>query len=208
MKIGDKIGMFTLLEKKRENNRTYYFCKCECGNEKWIRSDCIGSTISCGCYNKIKDRKDITNKKYGRLVAIKSTEKVRDKSVVWEFKCECGNTVYYTVKEVKHKKSCGCLRKEKGTIKQKEIFKIYSEKNLKEGTSLDRISNNKLLKNNKSGIKGVHYDSKKCKWVAQITFKGKLHYLGRYNNIENAVKARKAAEEKYFKPIIKKYKKD
>ena len=34
---GKKIGKLTLKERKRENNRTYYYCKCDCGNSLWIR---------------------------------------------------------------------------------------------------------------------------------------------------------------------------
>ena len=29
---GNKIGKLLLTERKRENNRTYYYCKCDCGN--------------------------------------------------------------------------------------------------------------------------------------------------------------------------------
>ena len=39
LKVGDKIGMLALLEKKRENKRTYFWCKCDCGTEKWIRAE-------------------------------------------------------------------------------------------------------------------------------------------------------------------------
>ena len=49
---GTKIGMLSIIERKIENNRTYYFCKCDCGNEKWIRSDSLtkkNPTLSCGC---------------------------------------------------------------------------------------------------------------------------------------------------------------
>ncbi|MGI6537795.1 MAG: hypothetical protein ACOX22_05580 [Caldicoprobacterales bacterium] len=36
-------------------------------------------------------------------------------------------------------------------------------------------------------------------------FQGKVHYLGGYDNIEDAAKARREAEEKYHIPIIEKY---
>jgi hypothetical protein len=37
---------------KRNNNRTYFKCLCECGNEKFVRSDALinGTAKSCGCY--------------------------------------------------------------------------------------------------------------------------------------------------------------
>ena len=77
--IGKKFGMLTILEQKRENNRTYYLCRCDCGVEKWIRADTLKQgTISCGCYNKknnLKKAEDITNKVFGRLTALEPTNK-------------------------------------------------------------------------------------------------------------------------------------
>lgn len=35
--IGTKISKFLILEQKRENNKTYLYCKCEkCGKEAWV----------------------------------------------------------------------------------------------------------------------------------------------------------------------------
>lgn len=41
-----------------------------------------------------------------------------------------------------------------------------------------------------------------------MTFKGKQFYLGHFTTKQDAINARKAAEEKYFKPILEKYKED
>lgn len=48
---------------------------------------------------------------------------------------------------------------------------------------------------------------KKGYWYAQIKFKGKGKHLGIFKTKEEAAKARKAAEELYFNPIIEKYSK-
>ena len=84
-------------------------------------------------------------------------------------------------------KSCGCL--------QSSII----TKNLKlcEGTSVAILeaSKRKLLSSNQSGFTGVYQNKKTGKWTAQITFKKKTYYLGSYDKIEDAVKARKRGEE-------------
>ncbi len=41
--------------------------------------------------------------------------------------------------------------------------------------------------------------------MAQITFKGKNHYLGRYNKKEEAIEARKKAEETMFEEFLKEF---
>ena len=58
--------------------------------------------------------------------------------------------------------------------------------------------NQKLSSNNTSGCKGVGYVKKRNKWSAKITVRKKVISLGYYNDYNDAVKARKEAEEKYF----------
>lgn len=59
---------------------------------------------------------DLTGERFGRLVAIRPTDK-RDSQhlVIWEFQCDCGNIVERTGRQVKRgdTQSCGCLRREK-----------------------------------------------------------------------------------------------
>ena len=70
--------------------------------------------------------------------------------------------------------------------------------NLEIVTHIDNMKNQGLKSNNKSGITGVHWDEKRKKWVSQIMVQGKPIHLGRYNTKDNAIKARKEAEIKYF----------
>ena len=61
-----------------------------------------------------------------------------------------------------------------------------------------------LSRINTSGVRGVCYNSTLKKWQASIGFQGKRITLGRFNTKEEAVKARKDAEEKYYKPCWEK----
>ncbi len=58
---------------------------------------------------------DYTNKRYGRLVGVRYTGK-KDKwrSLVWEWKCDCGSIIEMPANNIKKglTKSCGCLRVE------------------------------------------------------------------------------------------------
>jgi hypothetical protein len=58
-------------------------------------------------------RLDITGQRFGRLVAIRPTAQRQSKCVVWEFKCDCGNTCFKGVNNVRTGNSvgCGCVRK-------------------------------------------------------------------------------------------------
>jgi hypothetical protein len=74
------------------------------------------------------------------------------------------------------------------------------QENLRWVTNHANTVNTKLNKNNKSGVKGVRYC--KGKWIAYIFFNYKSIYLGTYDNKLDAVKARKEAEDIYFKPLF------
>lgn len=58
--------------------------------------------------------------------------------------------------------------------------------------------NSRLQSNNTSGVTGVTWDVEKQKWAAQIGFDKKNIHLGRFDNFDEAVVARKDAEKKYF----------
>lgn len=67
--------------------------------------------------------------------------------------------------------------------------------NLRIVSPKDNGKNIGLSKNNQSGVTGVTLIHK---WVANITVNNKHIHLGYFDNIEDAIKARKEAEEKYF----------
>lgn len=66
-----------------------------------------------------------------------------------------------------------------------------------ERTENDR--NRGLYATNTSGITGIHYDKKRNKWVASITYNCKRLFIGRFDFKEEAVKARLIKEVKLFK---------
>lgn len=58
--------------------------------------------------------KDLSKQKFGRLTAIRPTDKRKNRKVVWECKCECGNIIEVpsdSLQQLKTK-SCGCLKKD------------------------------------------------------------------------------------------------
>lgn len=208
---GHIIGKLTILERKRENNRTYYYCRCDCGNELWIRADSLKITKSCGCLKEETQfkAKDISNKNFNRLTALTPTEE-RDKnngSVIWKCKCVCGNVCYVPAYELTQNKvqSCGCLGKENSQKNIQKALKKHLEEHIIEGTNIPVISRKKVILNNTSGVTGVIWDKSRNKWKAVIEFKKRIYYLGRYDKKEDAIKIRKEAEEKLFGKFLEWY---
>ena len=69
--------------------------------------------------------------------------------------------------------------------------------NLRELTPVENGQNAKKRKNNKTGITGVFFNKKDKKWWAYIRANDHLHHLGRYEDVWDAICARKSAELVY-----------
>lgn len=69
--------------------------------------------------------------------------------------------------------------------------------NLRDVTTKENNKNKRTQKNNKSGVTGVFWSGSAKKWSATIGHKGRVIYLGVFDSIEKAIKARTLAESKY-----------
>lgn len=108
---GTVFGRLTVVRAIKKNNSFSYICQCTCGNETVVEGPKLknGKTQSCGCFRKdrMKDLGkasaiDISGQRFGKLVAIKPTEKRVNRFVVWECKCDCGNVHYATTSNLKN----------------------------------------------------------------------------------------------------------
>jgi hypothetical protein len=66
--------------------------------------------------------------------------------------------------------------------------------NLREATRSEQCQNKDLPINSTSGFKGVSWKKAQNRWFAHIKLKGKKYHLGYYNDINDAIVARKQAE--------------
>ena len=102
--------------------------------------------------------------------------------------------------------SCGCIQREKARKRGKKEFlkriEQYVEVNRQFDTNFHVIENQQPPKNNTSGVKGVSWCKEREKWEVYLNVHGKRIRLGRYQNLEDAIRARKSAEEQYYRPLI------
>lgn len=187
-----------------------WICRCDCGNELSVLQSALTApknpTTSCGCARAEKTRRrayDMTGQKFGRLLVIGQAELAKPlangQRLGWLCRCDCGREVVTTRKNLLSGavSSCGCLLKEEGAATVRQRVQAY------DGTQLSAISPDRPAnKNSKSGVKGVYWNEREGKWIAKITIRRKNITLGRFTRIEDAIIARKEAEEKYFKPIL------
>lgn len=211
-RVGTTVSNLKILDWKREKSRTMIYVECLlCGKNKWLRADSVISERikSCGCNSDSAHypANDLIGKKFGRLTVRKKTAE-RDKSngsVIWECECECGNIHKASTHDLERGgvSSCGCLRKELSSTKGKKLADVTRTYCI-EGTNVRKLTA-KIAKNNTSGYKGVTWDSSRRKWIAQIVFKNRHYHLGRYDRKEDAVKARREAENAMFGEFLEWY---
>lgn len=204
--IGEKFGKLTVIDRKREGNRTYYLCKCECKNEKWIRADQLksGRIKSCGCSQYEKE--DLVGKRFGRLIVIELCgERAKNGERKFKCKCDCGAELIVNAGSLldKKRKSCGCLHAETSKVNAIKAFEGCKEKYFVDGTNIKLISKKDTIKSNKSGISGVYWDSNEEKWGVQLYFKGKCYRYGKYKNKEDAIRVRNKAKEELHENFLK-----
>jgi hypothetical protein len=73
--------------------------------------------------------------------------------------------------------------------------------NLRETNAVGNARNHSLQSNNKSGHVGVHFDSRRGKFTAQIKVSGKPIHLGYHDTLAEAAAARQVAQRKFgFSP--------
>ena len=128
----------------------------------------------------------LTGRRFGRLVAVEpiAGKRGKSRSVVWRCRCDCGRMTEATANSLQQglRVSCGCQKREK-----LQDYNLYVD-----DTSLRQVFSDKIYKNNTSGSRGV-YQSRGL-WAANITYKKKKYFLGRYAKQEDAIRARKRAE--------------
>ena len=201
--IGFRIGKLTVSEPtgERKNGYMVWNCTCDCGGAVQLDTRTLqrGTVRDCGCETKVKPgQKDLTGRIFGKLTVLELAE-WKNGTSYWHCRCECGNEtiVRYVYLINGHTKSCGCL--------QSSIIKT----NMKfvDGISVTLLekTGKRLLKNNSSGYNGVYLNRRTQKWTAQIGFKGKNYNLGSFSRIEDAVDARKKAEDRIYGEFLEWY---
>lgn len=214
---GQEFGKLTVIEQAADyinpNTGQHYaqwLCECSCNehtrlvvSQGHLKS---GRILSCGCYNKEKNKKihkkenefKLLNE-YGILITSNTKEEVyfdiEDASKILQHCWYKDNTGYPAT-----------------TINNKVIrlhaflgFKWHDHQNrnkldnrrqnLRPCTYSQNIINKEVRRDNTSGITGVYWFARDKKWKAQINIDGKTKNLGTFVEKDDAIKARLKAEK-------------
>ena len=214
---GQKFGKLTVIKRVEDDSEAHikWLCECECGNLITTRGTSIrsGITKSCGCLvgDKIRELNKLKKKynkydlsgDYGIGYASNTNEPfyfdLEDYDKIKNYYWYSNHDGYMCSSE--NKKEIIMHRliiDENDPEMQVDHFnrnkKDNRKENLKSVTPQHNNWNRGMNQNNKSGVTGVRWNKEAQKWVAYIMCK----HLGTFNSFEDAVKARKRAEQRYF----------
>lgn len=187
---GKRFGKLTVLEYDRIRQK--WKCQCDCGNITFKATGHLnsGCATSCGCSWRQPAVRQ--GERYGRLTAVQQTEQRSGRSVIWECLCDCGGTVNVraTMLTSGHTTSCGCVKQELDKEKDFKRILTYTDDTCIEFAK--GIGKPRANTSSDTGVRGVVL--KDGKYQAQIRFRKKRYYLGRFSRLEDAVEARRKAE--------------
>lgn len=125
---GQRFGKLEAIRpvKKDKRGNVMWLCKCDCGNTKLVAATRLrtGRTKSCGC--AIREIKDITGTRSGKLVALYPTDEKRHGKTVWMCRCDCGGTRTATVNDILfgYVTSCGCAVNKHG-MGHTKLYRVW-----------------------------------------------------------------------------------
>ena len=147
---GKKFGKLTVIKRiENKGKLIYWLCKCDCGNYVEVSGGNLKSNqvTSCGCARKGSKIIDLSNRRFGRLIAIKNIGTNKHNQAIWHCKCDCGNEceVIATNLLLGKTKSCGCLSRE---LTSKRSCIDMSGKHIGKWTVLERDFERQKLSHN------------------------------------------------------------
>ena len=182
----------------------WYLCKCDCGNVKAVRAPSLkkGDVLSCGCLRAELDKGgDYTGVRRGCLTGVRNTGKRGNRAYIWEWRCDCGNTVYDVPGHIGRKGGITRCAQCRTRFLTEQAASISTSHRLDNGMmrgNLDALLDGKPRSNSSTGVRGVFYNRARKKYVATIRKDGKQKFLGYYATLEEAAAVRAEAVREVY----------
>lgn len=218
--IGEKFGRLTVVKRIEDKDckDSKWLCKCDCGNEIVAFGVNLkrNRTMSCGCLRRESSSKahkkyntyDLSGE-YGIGYTLKGEEFYFDledydsiKDYCWfkdkdDYIIANNNDTHSMIRL--HRLVTNCpddLMPDH--INGRPTRNDNRKSNLRICTNQENSMNSAISNKNTSGVIGVSWDKTRNKWAAYICYNSKTIHLGRYDNFEDAVRARLIAEKEHF----------
>ena len=212
---GNTYGRLKVVELAGKNSKgkLLWRCECKCGNEAVIIGENLKTrvTTSCGCYRK--EVEVVAGVTHGLSRKNGKTDRVY--SIWLDMKKRCSNPKNKEYKNYGGRGIRVCNDwasdyvkfyewamingySDKLTLDRIDVDKNYGPDNCKWSTWIEQGRNKRLSPKNTSGVSGVTYKKQRALFIVRIGVAGKRIFIGEYKTLDEATKARKEAELKYW----------
>lgn len=185
--------------------RQHWICICGCGEYVVVRGGDLknNNTMSCGCLaREVLRNRNLTH----------GMTKTKEHLTWKRMRQRCLNPnnpdfKYYGSRGITISKEWDSFEtffKDMGerpiglTLERNNTNLGYSKNNCCWATRTKQVRNRGLMGNNKTGVNGVYFSKSEKKYKAKIGINNKRHHIGTFSTLEQATKARKQAELKYW----------
>lgn len=195
-------------------------CSCDCGNICYVKEGTLiyKDNPSCGCVKVARMKRlgrslkryntyDLSHEEYAIGYTLKNEPFLFDKEDYAKIKDICWYYGYGGyIKGNINGKSINLHRLVTDVLNNNDVVvdhinhdvKDNRKCNLRVTDQMHNARNVSVRSDNTSGYTGVTWDKQHKKWASQIVVEGKNIHLGRFDNVDDAVIARKEAEDKYY----------
>lgn len=225
--IGHKFGRLTVIKQvekpsTRKNKGRYWLCKCDCNSNREVivsTSDLTsGHTSSCGCILREKAAERIANQNKqlaGMGKKNKRTKFYTEENCAYGYTSNTHQKFYIDLEDMEFSQKYTWYENDQGYIMSRidgELVRLHrllmncpkdmdvDHKN--HNTYDNRKSNLRIVTRSQNNMnknsKGVCFDNTTNKYMAYIKINQKQKFLGYFVDENDAIAARKEAEEKYF----------
>jgi hypothetical protein len=202
---GKRFGRFTVISLSGRSNQGQlkWLCLCDCGKEKRVDGYNLthGLSTSCGCY------RDELVSTHGKCYSLEYSSWVSMIS-----RCTDPNRPFYkhyggrgiTICD-RWRESFEAFYKDMGdrpsldySIERLDVNGNYEPLNCVWATQSQQMRNVRITKRNTTGVRGVSWSNRRKHYIVQLAVGDKTYYLGSFKLLEDAAKARREAEIKYW----------
>lgn len=133
---GERYGKLLVLgyAGKAPDGHSMWRCKCDCGNEKVLRSNNLQHSKSCGCVTSAPSPATMIGKTFGNLTVVGRVRNNKWNDAVWECICVCGRVSYRRTTELNRGISTDC-----GHHSKEKVHKKHGDASHKRQARLYRI---------------------------------------------------------------------
>ena len=201
-KFGTLTALYPLQERK--NKCIVWQCKCDCGKSIKVNSTDLLRHRRTTCGDGEHRKMVVVGERRGHLTLLRDTG-LRDSKGerLYEWQCDCGTVFCRNLLGTSRKENPHLCPECQKRIKAAQVAEAREKADRDPATGLSKtalinIQEGKPTKRNTSGVRGVHWNENKQKWVATGRIDGHLHELGSFDDLQEAKEERELFVAKYY----------